>query len=105
MAQFTVYRNPNAPTRNEIPYLLDVQSNLLAELHTRVVIPLARPASLTDRSMATLTPTFTLEGQTLTLLTPQLAGITVRDLGEPVADWTDRRDRIIAALDFLLTGI
>jgi toxin CcdB len=55
--------------------------------------------------MATLTPTFELEGQTLTLLTPQLAGIATQTLGEPVADWTVHRDRIIAALDFLLTGI
>ncbi|HRX69690.1 MAG: CcdB family protein [Gammaproteobacteria bacterium] len=105
MAQFTVYRNANRRTRNTIPYLLDVQSDLLADLRTRVVIPLALSAHLNDRSMTTLTPTFELKGQTLVLLTPQLAGIPLQELGEPITDWTTHRDRIIAALDFLLTGI
>jgi toxin CcdB len=105
MAQFTVYRNANRRTRDAIPYLLDVQSDLLAELRTRVVIPLALSVHLNEQSMTTLTPPFDLEGQTLALLTPQLAGIPIRELGEPVADWTAHHDRIVAALDFLLTGI
>ncbi|MCB1918529.1 MAG: CcdB family protein [Candidatus Competibacteraceae bacterium] len=50
-------------------------------------------------------PSIALEGQALALLTPQLAGIPIQELGKPVADWTTYRDRIIAALDFLFTGI
>lgn len=41
MSQFTIYRNHNARTKNRIPFLLDVQSDLLSDLGTRVVIPLA----------------------------------------------------------------
>lgn len=37
-------------------------------------------------------------------MTPQLAGIPVRQLGEPIATLTDRRAEIIAALDLLITG-
>lgn len=40
MAQFDVFRNPNRKTNKIIPYLLDVQSNLLDMLATRVVVPL-----------------------------------------------------------------
>ena len=40
MAQFNVYRNLNATTKSVTPYLLDVQSNLLSDLVTRVVVPL-----------------------------------------------------------------
>ena len=40
MAQFDVYLNPNAATRKIIPYLLDVQADLLDTLSTRVVVPL-----------------------------------------------------------------
>ena len=43
MAQFDVYRNPNPATRARIPYLLDVQSDLLEPLATRVVVPLCKP--------------------------------------------------------------
>ena len=41
MAQFKVYENPNDATRQTYPYLLDIQSNLLDELRTTVVIPLS----------------------------------------------------------------
>ncbi len=40
MPQFAVYRNRNAATRARYPLLLDVQSDLLAGMGTRVVIPL-----------------------------------------------------------------
>jgi hypothetical protein len=40
-SQFTIHRNPNVHTKNWIPFLLDVQSDLVSDLETRVVIPLA----------------------------------------------------------------
>ena len=40
MAQFDVYLNPNSSTRRNIPYLLDVQADLLDAMATRVVVPL-----------------------------------------------------------------
>ena len=40
MAQWMLHRNPNPATHKEIPYLLDVQSNLLAALDTRAVVPI-----------------------------------------------------------------
>jgi toxin CcdB len=38
-------------------------------------------------------------------MTPQLAGISVKQLGAKVVDLTQRREDIIAALDLLVTGI
>jgi toxin CcdB len=43
MAQFTVHQNKNPHTRSSIPFLLDIQNDLLRDLETRVVVPL-RPA-------------------------------------------------------------
>ena len=40
MGQFDVYENPNVETNQVIPYLLDIQADLLANLKTRVVVPL-----------------------------------------------------------------
>lgn len=42
MPQFDVYRNRNPRSRRSIPYLLDVQSDLLTALSTRVVVPLIK---------------------------------------------------------------
>ncbi len=85
------------------PYLLDVQADLLASLATRVVVPLVRVAA-SDKAIKHLNPQF-LVGQTAVFMsTAELAGVPIRSLGKKVASLKDRRDDIIAALDFLLTG-
>lgn len=106
MHQFIVYRNRNAATRSRFPLLLDVQSDLLSGLGTRVVIPLT-PATVTSRrtAMQTLTPILVVDGKEHLLMTPQLAGIATRELGAPVADLSAQRPTILAALDLLITGI
>ena len=45
MAQFTLYRNKNPRSRAAAPFLLNVQSDLLEEMHSRVVIPLTKAAA------------------------------------------------------------
>lgn len=105
MPQFAIYRNPNPATRSSVPLLLDVQSDLIAELATRVVVPLYTAAAMKGSVLKTLTPTFVIDGKTYVMVTPQLAGISRKQLGTQVATISDRRDEIIAALDMLITGI
>jgi toxin CcdB len=106
MRQFAVYRNRNAATKARFPLLLDVQSDLLSDLGTRVVIPLT-PATVTSRRTAlqTLTPILVVDGREHLPVTPQLAGIATRELGTPVADLSGQGPAILAALDLLITGI
>jgi toxin CcdB len=106
MPQFTAHRNRNPATRGRFPLLLDVQAGLLEDLGTRVVIPLVPASAEAKRSaLQTLTPLVSVEGRDYLLLTPQLAGIPSRELGPEVADLSSSRDAIVAALDFLITGI
>ena len=105
MSQFSVYRNKNASTKARFPLLVDLQSDLLEPLATRVVAPLALAASARSRKMETLTPILTVEGKDYLMITPQLAGVAVRELGASVADVSDQRAVIVAALDFLISGI
>lgn len=105
MAQFAVYRNNNPKSKTAIPYVLDVQSELLAELSTRVVIPIYLRKSLNIKSITRLMPEFTIESKKTILMTPQIAGVSRKSLGDFVIDVSSRRDEIIAALDLLLTGI
>jgi len=49
MAQFDVCTNPNPASAKRIPYLLDVQSDLLSSLATRVVVPLATLETLGNK--------------------------------------------------------
>ncbi|SDH35040.1 CcdB family protein [Pseudomonas panipatensis] len=103
MKQFDLYHNPSPRSREDIPLLLDVQSDLLASLNTRVVIPLSRGKGLSGISR--LMPEVTVDGERLLLLTPQMAGIARRDLGEPVGSLAHLRQDIISAIDLLITGI
>lgn len=105
MPQFTAHKNSNAATRARFPFLLDVQNNLLDELETRVAIPLAPATSMKGKALSRLMPCVKIAGSDHVLLTPQLAGISRKELGAAVADLSDQRDVIMAAMDFLLTGI
>ena len=105
MAQFDVYRNPNAATRERMPYLLDVQSDLLNALATRIVVPLCRPEVLSGKPAERLNPAFEIEGAKLLMLTPELAGVPRKALGPRVANLAAERTAIVAALDLAFTGI
>ncbi len=104
MPQFAVHRNPNRLTRTAIPLLLDIQSDLLETLGTRVVIPLYTAEAMQDGVIGTLTPRIEVDGMSYIAVTPELAGIPRNSLGEQVSDLSHRRNDIIAALDLLLTG-
>lgn len=103
MSQFRAYRNHN-PANQHIPYLLDVQNDLLEGLDTRTVIPLIRESSFRGSGITTLTPKVTIHGETLLLLTPQMAGISKQLLTEEVSDLSDFRYEILAAINLLIEG-
>jgi toxin CcdB len=105
MPQFTVHRNPNPGSKAAYPLLLDIQSDLLADLGTRVVVPLCRISAMQGKSITTLTPVLEIEGEPYIMLTPQLAGVSRKQIGAAVADLRESRNEIIAALDLLITGI
>jgi len=103
VAQFDVYENPNEHTKKDVPYLLDLQADLLNPLATRVVAPLVR-ASATGKPIGHLNPQLQIKRKAVYLSTAELAGVPVRALGEKVDSLKDQRQIIIAALDFLFTG-
>lgn len=104
MAQFHVYRNLSASSKKTTPYLLDVQSNLLSELASRVVVPLRLAKHYSGNPLDALMPTFQIEEHQVFALTQQLAAISKKEMGAPVADLSEQRYQIVAALDFLISG-
>lgn len=102
MAQFDVYLS-SAPNT---PYLVDVQSDLLTPLDTRLVIPLSRASPVVSTEPITrLTPIIHIDGNAFILGTPKMAAIMKSDLKSPVANLAAaHREHIIAALDFIIHG-
>lgn len=104
MAQFDVYLNSNPATRKSIPYLLDVQADLLDAMATRVVVPLVL-ADVMGQGVKQLNPHFKIKGLAVVMSTAELAGVSTRLMGEKISSIKNRRDEIIAALDLLFAGI
>ena len=104
MARFDVYANPGSHATTT-PYLLDVQSDLLDGLDTRMVIPLRSLKAFPKVKLSNrLTPIFTIHSVELLLETPKMGAIPQRVLREPVTSLAWERDQITAALDFLFQG-
>lgn len=103
MPQFTVYRNKNPKTKADIPYLLDVQSNLLNELGTRLVIPMFHKKAV-RKIITRLMPELEFEGKKYVLMTPQMAGVSLKELGEPAGDLSANRAEVLGAIELLVVG-
>lgn len=105
MPQFSVYQNPNPASRKAYPYLLDVQSDLLAGLRTTVVVPLAPMKKGETQAIANLTPVVTVNGERYIALIQLIAGVGREGLGRELGDLSSHRAEIVAAIDFMLAGI
>ena len=104
MTRFAVYQNRNLRSSVSFPLLVDVQSELLQDLETRVVIPLARAPSFTDFPLRYVMPTVELDGKKYLLMTPQLTGLSRVTLG-PLRGSLEAHARDISiATDILLRG-
>ena len=106
MPQFAVYLNRNLRSSERFPLLVDVQSELLRDLETRVVIPLARAASFTDPNfpLRYVMPTVELDGKAYVLMTPQLTGLSRVWLGSTRGSLATHAREISTATDMLLKG-
>lgn len=100
MPQFDVYYNANSETNEYFPYLLDIQAEVLSDLATRIIVPLA----VSVKPMRHLNPVFEIEDNTFVMMTQELAGVEVSVLGEYVCSVKEKRNEILSAVDFMITG-
>ncbi len=105
MAQFIAYKNPNGRTKKLYPYLLDIQSTLLDDLRTTIVIPLSPESISGNTAISKLCPKIRIDGKSFVAMTQQIAGIDRSALGKEAYDLSSYRPDIIAAFDFVISGI
>jgi len=98
MARFDVFVNESGAG-----YLLDVQSDLLSGLNTRVVVPLL-PTSSAPSPAQRLNPVFIIDGEELVMATQYLAAIPDGELRSGVGSLAEQQDEISEALDMLFLG-
>jgi toxin CcdB len=101
--QFDVYRNPLKTAREGKPFLVDLQHDFWFDMTSRIVAPLAIRAAigLSPR----LHPPVLVAGQTCYFDPTDIITLPLARLRNPIANLEEARDRIIAALDLVFTGI
>lgn len=104
MAQCDVFLNEGGESLDSTPYLLDLQANLLSSLDTRLVAPLMRRGFLRER-IRRLHPEFEIDGEILVLATHLAAAIRKSELRQLKTNLSDQRDRIVNAIDVIVTGV
>ena len=103
MKQFDVFANPFPRSRERQPFLVALQSDLLAgSLDTVVLAPLE--ASDTGKYAERLNPRVQVDERAFTLIAQEIVTVRKNVLGPAHGTLAHERDAIIAALDLLFTG-
>lgn len=104
MARFDVYVNRSSHAKT-VPYLLDVQSDLLDGLDSRMVIPIRSLKHFPQLNLSVkLSPILSVLGEKLLLETPKMGAVPQRILKTPVTSLSQEQTQVTAALDFLFQG-
>jgi toxin CcdB len=103
--QFDVYENLDKDTNQTYPYFIDIQTNLLDSLNSRVVIPLTPANSKSEKYPQNLCPIIQFEGNGYALLSHQITSVPLSILKKKVQSAEIFRNEVVNAIDFLVTGI
>ncbi len=105
MAQYDVYVNPDPATRERVPYVVDVQSNVLDHLNTRLMMPLRRPLASHAGLPRRLLPRLRVGGETYVLHAHQAAVVEARLFKKAVGSVASQAFEIVDALDAVISGV
>lgn len=96
MARFDVYRTQGS-------LAVDVQTNLLYGLTTRLLVPLI-PVSGGPIPASRMNPVLEVTGELYSLQPQLMAAVPERSLGKPIDNVLRHYDRIVAAIDMIFNG-
>ena len=105
MAQFDVYANPVKSQREDIPWCVDIQSDLLSSLPTRLVVPLATRKHMPAVSPRRLCPVVQWDGESFAALPQMTAPFRNKDLGASHGSLRSHASELVAALDAVISGV
>jgi toxin CcdB len=104
MAQFDVFVNSIAATRQAYPFVVVLQSDLTQDGRDQIVAPVV-PVKLIPKVVSRLTPIVSWDGSEHMVLVPALTGLGSRDLRERVVSLVSARSELLAAIDYLFFGV
>ena len=99
MARFDIYERGDGPG-----FLLDLQSDLLAPMTTRVVAPLL-PQDIAPKPATHLNPRFDIDGVPHVMVTQFLSAVPAALTKTPYGTLDAHADQITRAVDMVFQGI
>ena len=102
-SQFDVYHHPDE-RRGGYPLLVCLQSDIAGIANTVVIAPLT-PLSTVDALNPRAFPEVVFEGRAYRVMIPQLAAVPRKLLKAYAGNLLGERDKLLAAIDLLFTGI
>jgi len=98
MARYEVFKAPAGKG-----FVLDIQSDLLDKLNTRVVVPLL-PRSIAPKPADRLNPVLLIKDKECVMVTQFMSAVPISVLGISVAKIDNAHAEITAAIDMLTQG-
>lgn len=98
MARYDIYPNPSGQG-----HLLDVQTDLLSGLNTRIVVPLL-PVSIAPEPAKRLNPVFQIGGAPYVMVTQFLSAVPQTMLKAATGSLAQEAQSVTAAIDMLTHG-
>jgi toxin CcdB len=88
-----------------LPFVVDVQSDLLAALDTRFVVPMSRSRLGRAGLPQPLNPVFRVDERDVVLLPQEAGAVLAASLSRPVASLRDDANLIVNAIDAVFSGV
>jgi toxin CcdB len=103
--QFDVHLNTDSASAQRFPFLLDVQSDILSALPTRLVVPITKRERLPQSLPERLCPEVAIQGVAHHLMSFEAAAIQAKRLGPVVCSLKENSFEIINSIDAVLSGV
>jgi toxin CcdB len=103
--QYDIYENASPRMRALYPYVVDIQTDLLRSLATRLVVPLASTSLMPADLPRRLCPLIKVAGVSLMLVPYEAAPLDKRSLKASLGSAKDRASEIVGALDAVVSGV
>jgi toxin CcdB len=84
---------------------LEVQSRLLQDMATRVVLPMRKLSSYAAKPISRLNPILQIDGIDYIVFAQQISVMPTQFIGASVADFSSYQHVIVAAVDCVLSGL
>lgn len=99
------YANPHPLSRQQVPYLGDVQNDLIDQSSIRLVMPLSPVGASQARLPANLCLAEEIDNEPLSLLAHMVAPVSARLLKKPLGSLRHRGSEVGAAMDAMISGV